>query len=57
VGRVYPSFARIREVSAVVAAAVAEVAYARGLTDRERPGDPLADIRMQMYEPDYPTYV
>ena len=55
-GRVYPSLARIREVSASIATAVAEVAYTRGLARRPRPGDPAAFIRAQMYEPDYPIY-
>jgi malate dehydrogenase (oxaloacetate-decarboxylating)(NADP+) len=56
-GRIYPSLARIREVSAKIAAAVAEVAWARGLTERERPDDVLADIESRMFDPAYRSYV
>ena len=55
-GRVYPSLTRIRDVSAQVAIAVAEVAYQSGLTSRKRPDDLAADIRAQMYEPEYPRF-
>lgn len=55
-GRIYPPLTRIREVSASVATAVAEIAYARGLTERERPDDVMADIRAHMYVPEYPSY-
>lgn len=52
-GRVYPSLQRIREVSAAIGTAVAEVAYARGLARVERPEN-LADfIEAQMYQPVY----
>jgi malate dehydrogenase (oxaloacetate-decarboxylating)(NADP+) len=56
-GRIYPPLTRIRDVSATIATAVAEVAYRRGLAADERPADLLTDIRAQMFEPDYPTYV
>jgi malate dehydrogenase (oxaloacetate-decarboxylating)(NADP+) len=46
----------VREVSAHIAAAVAEVAHARGLAAKARPGDVLADVRTQMYEPAYRAY-
>jgi len=55
-GRVYPPLSRIREVSVAIAAAVAEVAWARGLARSRRPDDPAAFIRAQMFEPDYPIY-
>jgi len=55
-GRIYPSLTRIREVSAHIAAAVAEVAYSRGLARLPRPGDPLDHVRSLMYEPEYPHY-
>ena len=55
-GRVYPSLSRIREVSALIARDVAEIAYEQGLTDRERPEDVLADIHAHMYQPVYPHY-
>lgn len=56
VGRVYPSLTRIREVSAHVATAVAEIAYDSNLTSRARPDDVLADIRDNMFEPEYLDY-
>jgi malate dehydrogenase (oxaloacetate-decarboxylating)(NADP+) len=52
----YPLLASVREVSARIAADVAEVAYARGLAARTRPDDVLADVRSRMYEPAYATY-
>jgi malate dehydrogenase (oxaloacetate-decarboxylating)(NADP+) len=52
-GSLYPALPRIREVSAQIAAAVAEVAYARGLSDHKRPADLLGHIQSQMYDPRY----
>lgn len=57
VGRVYPPLPRIREVSLVVAVAVADVAYAKGLASRPRPVDLPAFIESLMYEPEYQPYV
>lgn len=56
-GSLYPPLARIREVSANIATAVAEVAYARNLAATPRPGDLPAYIRAQMYDPHYRSYV
>jgi len=56
-GRIYPSFTRIREVSAGIAEAVAQVAYKDGLTEEEQPVDLVGSIQRAMYCPDYPTYV
>ena len=56
-GRVYPPLASIREVSAAIATAVAEVAYQSGLARRPRPDDLAAAIRAEMFEPDYPSYL
>ncbi len=56
-GRVYPPLARIREVGAAVAAAVAEVAYQHNLATKPRPDDILAAIKALMYEPQYRNYV
>jgi len=56
-GRIYPSLARIREVSAVIATAVAEVAFKQGLTTMNRPADLSAHIKAQMYDPNYEEYV
>jgi malate dehydrogenase (oxaloacetate-decarboxylating)(NADP+) len=55
-GRVYPSLHRVRQVSAIIAADVAKIAYAQGLTDRDEPDDILADIDDYMYQPVYPHY-
>ena len=52
-GSLYPALARIREVSAHIAAAVAYVAYKRGLATNQAPKDLIAYIRMQMYDPHY----
>jgi malate dehydrogenase (oxaloacetate-decarboxylating)(NADP+) len=56
-GSLYPPLAMIRDVSAYIAAAVAEVAYQQRLTDAPRPADMLAHVRAQMYDPRYTTYV
>ncbi|HSE15090.1 MAG TPA: NAD-dependent malic enzyme [Candidatus Deferrimicrobium sp.] len=56
-GRIFPSLARIREVSSIIAEAVAEVAFRRGLTAMNRPGDLSAHIEAQMYDPNYEEYV
>jgi malate dehydrogenase (oxaloacetate-decarboxylating)(NADP+) len=56
-GRVYPSLARVREVSLQIAAAVADAAYRGKLAARRRPKDLVADIRGRMFEPVYRDYV
>jgi malate dehydrogenase (oxaloacetate-decarboxylating)(NADP+) len=56
-GSVFPPLARIREVAATIAAAVAEVAYQRDLATRPRPDDLAAYIKSLMYEPKYQSYV
>ncbi|MCX5888515.1 MAG: NAD-dependent malic enzyme [Deltaproteobacteria bacterium] len=56
-GSVYPPLTRIREVSAAIAAAVAEVAYQRGLATKPQPDDLLAHIKSLRYEPQYQSYV
>ncbi len=56
-GRIYPALDKIRDVSAVIAAAVAEVAYKRGLAAKPRPTDLLGYIQSEMYEPTYQSYV
>jgi malate dehydrogenase (oxaloacetate-decarboxylating)(NADP+) len=55
-GRLYPSLSSIREVSALIAAEVASIAYREGLAGQEPPEDLLADIRDQMFQPLYPHY-
>ena len=52
-GSLYPALPRIRDVSAHIAAAVAEVAYKRGLATVPRPNDLMAFIDSQMYDPHY----
>ncbi len=56
IGRIYPPLRHIRDVSAKIAAAVAEVAFERGLATEDRPDDMEAFIRAHMFEPDYPSY-
>jgi malate dehydrogenase (oxaloacetate-decarboxylating)(NADP+) len=55
-GRIYPELGRIREVSAAIGAAVAELAYRRGLSREIRPSDVGQRVREHMYEPDYEEY-
>lgn len=57
VGRVYPDLQRIREVSAAIAAAVADVAFNRGLTTLLRPENLAARVQAQIYDPTYVDYV
>ena len=52
-GSLYPALPRIREVSAHIAAAVAEIAYNRGFATGEAPKDLLANVQSQMYDPHY----
>jgi malate dehydrogenase (oxaloacetate-decarboxylating)(NADP+) len=55
-GSLYPPLTSVREVSAQLAVAVAEVAFEQGHAGIERPADLLAHIRSCMYDPRYPTY-
>jgi malate dehydrogenase (oxaloacetate-decarboxylating)(NADP+) len=55
-GSLYPPLNRVRQVSAHIAAAVAEVAYRSGLAGMERPADLLEYMHSQMYEPRYASY-
>jgi len=52
-GSLYPALPRIREVSAHIAAAVAEVAYRRGLATAPKPNNMMGLIESQMYDPRY----
>lgn len=56
-GRIYPALTKIREVSAHIAAAVAEVGYREGLARAKKPADLLANVRSLMYKPTYESYV
>ncbi len=55
-GSLFPALPRIREVSAHIAAEVAQVAYKRGLATGQAPDDVLAYVQSQMYEPAYHSY-
>jgi malate dehydrogenase (oxaloacetate-decarboxylating)(NADP+) len=52
-GSLYPALPRIREVSAQIGAAVAGVAYNRGLATRRMPKNVLAHVKAQIYDPRY----
>jgi malate dehydrogenase (oxaloacetate-decarboxylating)(NADP+) len=52
-GSLYPALPRIREVSAQIGAAVADVAYQRGLADGPPPNDLIGYVQTQMYDPQY----
>ena len=54
---VYPPLTKIREVSAHIAVAVAELVYDRGLARSKRPADLLNYIYSWMYKPVYPDFV
>ncbi len=55
-GSLYPPLARIRDVSAHIACAVARVAFDQGLAGIEKPADLMAFVRERMYEPIYRQY-
>jgi malate dehydrogenase (oxaloacetate-decarboxylating)(NADP+) len=52
-GSLYPALPRIREVSAQIGAAIAEVAYQRGLASTPPPNDLIGFVQSQMYDPRY----
>lgn len=56
-GCVYPPLPKIRHVSAVIAVAVARVAYESGLATKPEPEDLLAYMKSQQYEPEYKSYI
>ena len=56
-GSLYPALPRIREVSAHIAAAVAQIAYQHDLAAGPVPNDLLAHVQSQMYDPHYCDYV
>jgi malate dehydrogenase (oxaloacetate-decarboxylating)(NADP+) len=55
-GSLYPPLREVREVSAHIAVAVAEVAFRDGLAEIDRPDELPAYIRKQMFNPRYPIY-
>jgi len=56
-GSLYPPLNRVRDVSAHIAASVAEVAFRAGYAQIDRPDDLLGYITSQMYDPRYVSYV
>ncbi|HEX9729309.1 MAG TPA: NAD-dependent malic enzyme [Gemmatimonadales bacterium] len=56
-GSVYPPLEGIRQVSAAIATAVAEEAYASGVADGPPPADLLDYVRGLMYQPAYESYL
>lgn len=55
-GRLVPRLRDIRSVSARIAAAVAEIAWAEGIASAPRPADLPAAIGARMYDGSYPDY-
>jgi malate dehydrogenase (oxaloacetate-decarboxylating)(NADP+) len=55
-GRVYPPLNRLREVSAKIAFAVADLAHRRGLAPGATPPDLTARIEQLIYQPAYVEY-
>ena len=56
-GSLYPPLAQVRDVSAHIAAAVAQVAYEQGFATLPKPAELLAHVRSQMYDPHYASYI
>ncbi len=52
-GSLYPALPRIREVSAAIGSAIADIAYRRGFSGKPRPLDTLQDVQSQMFDPHY----
>jgi len=56
-GSLFPPLTEVRGLSTRIALAVAELAYERGLAQRERPADLLAHIRGGMFDASYTSLV
>jgi malate dehydrogenase (oxaloacetate-decarboxylating)(NADP+) len=56
-GCIYPPLTKIREVSAHIATAVAEVVYKRDLETDPKPDDLSTHIKSLMFEPVYRDYL
>ncbi len=56
-GRIYPQLSRIRDVSAAIATAVAEIAFRSGLATEPEPDDLPGHVRQFMYNPTYDPLV
>ncbi|MFC2071310.1 NAD-dependent malic enzyme [Chloroflexota bacterium] len=55
-GCIFPPLTKIRSISSVIAAAVAEVAFSQDLARTPKPDNLLKYIKSQMYEPKYEQY-
>lgn len=55
-GSLFPPLSNVREVSARIAVAVAEVAYERGLAARPKPEDMMTLVQAHVYDPHYHGY-
>jgi malate dehydrogenase (oxaloacetate-decarboxylating)(NADP+) len=56
-GRIYPQLSRIRDVSAAIATAVAEIAFREGLATEPEPDDLPGHVREFMFNPTYDPLV
>jgi len=56
-GSLYPPLVAVRDVSARIGAAVANVAYTQGLAAAPEPKDLFEYVRGRMYDPRYESYV
>jgi malate dehydrogenase (oxaloacetate-decarboxylating)(NADP+) len=52
-GSLYPALPRIREVSAAIGTAIADIAYRRGYAGKPKPTDVAQDVQRQMFDPRY----
>jgi malic enzyme len=52
-GRMYPPISRIRDISAVIAARVIEMAFKQGVAQIPKPEDALTFVRSNMWWPEY----
>ncbi len=52
-GSLYPALPRIREVSAAIGTAIADIAYRRGIAGKPKPLDVSQDVQSQMFDPRY----
>lgn len=52
-GSLYPALPRIREVSAAIGTAIADIAYRRGYAGKPKPADVAQDVQSQMFDPRY----
>ena len=56
-GSLYPALERIQEVSAHIAAGLVKTANKRGIAGAAQPTDALAEVKANMYDPRYQSYV